>query len=305
MDKVIHQLKRYFGRFEYGVYREAIEPTESGAVWSVNQTPKAISYLKAMNAQGRHIFVRPTFEREPYFMMCDDLDKKGLERHHKHLGDYKPGRLVVESSPDNYQVWIRSDRALSVEEKTHWLKKMDSDPGASPRHRWGRAPGFRNRKEKYADNGRYPLAKLIWVDWKDRAIVPKADLPQPKIEHQPRPAAPKTFSRKTRSLPTRTDFERGDNSRTDFAYALALMRRGVNREEIEQRIRSERSDWRHHQGARSMTDYFKRTLDRAQTIIDRSPATPRKNGWRQQGRGQGQLQEPDGCRQCLSQGMGL
>jgi hypothetical protein len=309
MDKVVQKIERYFGRYEIGVYKEADGPDgKGGAVWKVEQNDKTIPYLKAMNARGRHIFVRPAFEREAHYMLHDDLDKRGLERHHKQDGKFKPGRMVVESSPGNYQVWVRSERALSVEEKKYWLDRMDSDPGASPRHRWGRAPGFRNRKEKYeimeGDKKLYPLAKLIWVDWKGRAAVPEVQLPKPQIEHQPKPSSVKTNSAaRSGSLPARTDFEKGDNSRTDFAYALALMRRGVGREEVEQRIRSERSDWRHHKGERSRTDYFKRTLDRAQDIIDRSPATQRKSGRRDPGRGQRKVIEPESQKEGLSQGM--
>lgn len=281
MHKVVQKIERYFGCLEFGVYKEAEGPGEKGAVWPVKKNEKAISYLRAMNAQGRHIFVRPAFEREANYMMCDDLDKKGLEKHHQQDGKFKPGRLVVESSPDNYQVWIRSDRSLSIEEKKHWLEKMDSDPGASPRHRWGRAPGFRNRKNKYevmdGDKKRYPLARLVWVDWKGRAKVPKVELPNPEIEQQPREAAPKAFGGRPGVLPVRSDFEKGNNSSTDFAYALALMRRGVDRSEVEERIRSERSDWQHHKGELSMKSYFKLTLDKAQEIIDRSPATPRQS----------------------------
>jgi hypothetical protein len=300
MEKIVQRLERFFGRFEFGVYRKDNDD-DKGAVWKVDPNEKAIPYLKVMNARGRHIFVRPTFEREGYYMMCDDLDKRGLERYHQQDGKFKPGRMVVETSPDNYQVWIRSERLLAVEEKSHWLKKMDSDPGASPRHRWGRAPGFRNRKEKYEDNGRYPLARLIWVDWKGRAEVPEVELPKQDIGQNSWQAVPKADGAMPGSLPVRSDFERGDNSRTDFAYALALMRHGVSRDEIEQRIRSERSDWRHHEGERSMSSYFKRTMDRAQDIISSASATPRED----RGRGRERTSETQAQKQSLGQKMSL
>ena len=97
----------------------------------------------------------------------------------------------------------------------------------------------------------------------------------------------------------------GGSDLTRIAYALALMRRGVGRDEIEQRIRTERSDWRHHQGERSMRDYFKRTLDRAQTIIDRSPATLGQGGRQDPGRSMKEIPEPEGRKEGLGQGMGL
>jgi hypothetical protein len=316
MDPVIEKVSRYFGRYEFGVYKETEGPDgKGGAVWKVDQTEKTIPYLKAMNARGRHIFVRPAFEREAHFMLHDDLDKKGLDRTHKQDGKFKPGRMVVESSPGNYQVWIRSNRALSNGEKKHWLDKMGSDPGASPKHRWGRAPGFRNRKEKYEDNGRYPLARLVWVDWKGRAEVPKVELPKQEAEYQPRKV--EDWQKHTKkggnggALPTRDMYYAGVDSKgkpkeseQDYRYALALMRRGVGRDEVESRIRSERSDWKNHKSEKSKRSYFKITLDNAQKTIDRTPS-PRQSGRRDPGRRQEKTPEPEGQKQGFSQGMSL
>ena len=70
--------------------------------------------------------------------------------------------MIVSTSPENYQIWTHSDRELSVDEKRFWAGCMNSDPGADPRHRWGRCPGFFNRKEKHrSDRDRFPLAKPI------------------------------------------------------------------------------------------------------------------------------------------------
>jgi len=55
--------------------------------------------------------------------------------------------MVVETSSGNYQVWIHSDRPLSLDEKRYWLKRLHNDPGADRNNRWGRYPGFRNRKK--------------------------------------------------------------------------------------------------------------------------------------------------------------
>ena len=81
MSPILEKLTRYFGEYEFGVYKEA-EDDKDGAVWTVKPTDNTIGYLKAMNAQGKHVFIRPTFDREPHFMMHDDLDAEGLFRHH-------------------------------------------------------------------------------------------------------------------------------------------------------------------------------------------------------------------------------
>lgn len=285
MDNVVKKIERFFGGYEFGVFNETGGKDGEGAVWKVERGDKTIPYLKAMNARGRHIFVRPSSEREDYFMLHDDLDKEGLDRLHKQDGKFKPGRMVVESSTGNYQVWIRTDRELSIEEKKYWLKKMESDPGASPLHRWGRAPGFRNRKSKYEDNGKYPLAKLIWVDWKGRAKVPVVELPKPEISHQPKRHAPRAnHGAQLGSLPVRSDFERGNESKTDYAYMLALMRRGVSDSEVEKRIRDERTDWSHHKSDKAKDFYFEFSIPRARALIESTPAKPRQGGRRDLGR---------------------
>jgi hypothetical protein len=353
MSPILDKVERYFNEYEFGVYKEA-QGNKDGAVWKVEPTENTVGYLKAMNAQGKHLFIRPTFENEDRFMMHDDLDQKGLEKHHKQNGKWKPGRMVVESSPGNYQVWIKSDRPLSNNEKKHWLDKMGSDPGASPKHRWGRCPGFRNRKEKYQTEKGYPLSKMVWVDWKNKARVPKIDLDKTAhkvslidekgkqhpivimgkaetVEQKAHDYANKIGLEKgsysvdiqevdpdkaweasgynksnsptkttnysinqSKPLPTRADYYKGPGkeSEQDYSYAMALYRRNVPREVIEQRIRTERTKWENHKGEKRMSSYLKTTLDNAenrvaQTVSHNNSRANNKKRPRRQRRGQG------------------
>ncbi|KPA17276.1 hypothetical protein MHK_002505 [Candidatus Magnetomorum sp. HK-1] len=141
--------------------------------WCVEANSKNIKYLKAENAQGRHILMQPMPEILPYYLLVDDINWTIIKYHHCNPnGTWKKGRMVVETSPGNYQVWIHSSNALSIDDKRYWLKVLCSDPGADPSNRWGRCPGFRNRKEKHrSSEGTYPLAKLIWIDWKYQVEV--------------------------------------------------------------------------------------------------------------------------------------
>jgi hypothetical protein len=262
MDAVLEKMGKYFGEYEIGVYDEG-KGKEEGKVWIVQS--KDAGYLKAMNAQGRHIFIRPSFENEPYYMMHDDVKKDGLAKYHKDAdGRWRPGRLVVESSPGNYQVWVKSERPLSVEEKKHWLAQMKSDPGASPLHRWGRAPGFRNRKEKYRNEKGYPLARLEWVDWRGEAHIPVVQIAKPEQRH----TGPPGIKRESLAgeLPTRDRYFKGLNSEgkpreseQDLAYMLALLRRGADPE----------TD--NHSGEKRTEQYLNRTLEKAQSVINDSP----------------------------------
>ncbi|MBT8339501.1 MAG: hypothetical protein HKP58_08800 [Desulfatitalea sp.] len=275
MEKVFGKLEKFFGEYEIGVFRDSQNDKEA-AVWLAE---KNIGYLKAMNAQGRHIFIRPTVDKEPYFIMHDDLDEKHLNACHKRDGSFKPGRLVVETSPGNYQVWIKSSRPVDNSEKSHWLRVMRSDPGASPKRRWGRCPGFRNRKDKYEKDGGYPLAKIIWVDWAKQAQIPLIEPAQkPSLEIPPADRTP--YKVNSAVLPTRDDYFKGldakgkiKESEQDLAYAMALMRRDVPDYEIVDRIANERSDWGSHKGEKNRQAYLTRTLDKAHHYIDNSAYT--------------------------------
>ncbi len=257
MERVFLKLNRYF----FDDWRLAVLDLTAGR-WLVEPCSSNIAYLKAANAAGRHILLQPV--NEAYYMLADDISSSQLCHDHK-TGDglWKKGRLVVETSPENYQVWIRSDRPLSVEEKKYWLHKMKSDPGASPLNRWGRMPGFRNRKEKYRTNkGLYPLAKLVWIDWQHKASIPKINI-QIKKTKLLRKEKTKTLHHPI----SRKDYERGNESVTDFAYALALARRGYDATQIKAKIITERNDWGNHKGEKRTDDYLDRTVWKAMNII--------------------------------------
>lgn len=252
MERIFYKLKRYF----YGQWVVGVLDFSCG-LWSREPAASNIAYFKAQNAAGRHILIRPCPNIESYYMLADDLNWSLVNRHHRFsTGEWRPGRMAIETSPGNFQVWIHSSRSLPIAEKRYWLKKLHSDPGADPKHRWGRCPGFRNRKAKYRDaNGNYPLSRLIWVDWKRMAEIPDP------FSHLPRGGVCQN------ECLSRSHYERGDESATDFAYALALFRRGFTASEIRTCILSERSDWRHHRGRHRMENYLIRTLKRAQTLI--------------------------------------
>jgi hypothetical protein len=242
---------------------------EAAGRWIVRPESKNISYLKAENANGRHILVKPDQHISPYYLLVDDLNINLLNSHHKSaVNIFKFGRMVVETSPGNYQVWIHSLRPLSLDVKRYWLKRLHSDPGADPHNRWGRCPGFRNRKQKHrTSSGHYPLAKLIWVDWKNKANIPEIRIPSHKkktLSHQPQGGVCHE------NVLTRSYYEKGDESATDFAYALALYRRGVSQAEISQRISVERKNWNHHTSPKKIEDYLCRTLTKAANIINQN-----------------------------------
>ena len=260
MEKIFRKMYKFFS----GNWRIAVLDLDKGR-WDVDAKISNIAYLKSENVKGRHILMQPI--NEEYYMLADDLNARLLQQHHKNSdGSWKYGRLVVETSPDNYQVWIHSSRSLSVDEKNYWLKKMHSDPGATPLKRLGRMPGFRNRKEKYRfSTNFYPLAKLIWVDWRHKATVPEIECKkETKISSGIKTLPPKA------SEICRENYEKGNDSETDFSYALALARRGFDADVIKSRIIDERENWENHRGEKRIKGYLDKIIIKVMEIIDSS-----------------------------------
>jgi len=263
MDIIFQKLARYFENlWQIGV----LDPQKG--LRTLEPSRGKIPYLRAQNARLCHIFIKPL--RLAHYLLADDLTPETLCLHHRLLdGRWKPARLVVETSPGNFQVWIHSKRPLSLDEKKSWLQRLKSDPAAHPENRWGRSPGFRNVKEKHrSPSGHYPLSKLIWVDWASQVLIPT--LPSQPLE----PARVSPLTR--RGLVCRPDslcraqFQRPDESATDFAYSIALARRGFPDHEIRARILDERSSWENHQGQKRIDHYLERTIRRARQIVQSS-----------------------------------
>ena len=115
MQSIFQKLNRYF----CAKWQLSVLDLNSGR-WIISSSNKNIPYLKAENANGRHILLQPTLSISPYYMMVDDLSITTIDLHHKYSdGTWKPGRIVVETSPKNYQVWIHSTGI----EQLHFFKK--------------------------------------------------------------------------------------------------------------------------------------------------------------------------------------
>lgn len=263
MHKIFSKLDRFFEKWELGILDEPKD--------SLTTRPAKLSllpFLRARNAQGCHIFCRPVESLEPYYLLVDDIDQARLDLQHKLDGRFRAGRMIVESSPANFQVWIHSDRPLTNDEKTYWLGRFGSDPGATPRGRWGRMPGFRNRKDKYHHSDGWPLAKLIWVR-ADAVEIPRMD---DSILSATRPPVPSVTTHNSHAgIPQRSDFERYhhndgtvDQSRVDFAFALTLMRFNIPDDQICRMLRDQRQDWSKH---KKVDLYIERTLKAARGFL--------------------------------------
>ncbi len=119
-----------------------------------------LSYLKYRNANGAHIYFRPSGERN--FTLLDDLSLAALAS--LPVEGFEPC-AVVETSPGNFQAWLKHSRVLSKELGTVsaqlLAQRFGADPSAADWRRYGRLPGFTNRKPQHRqDTGLFPFVRL-------------------------------------------------------------------------------------------------------------------------------------------------
>lgn len=113
-------------------------------------------------AHEGHIYIRPLGEHNRSFTLLDDMDRTGVER--LHAEGFTPSALV-ETSPGNFQAWLKHSQSLEGRVATlaaHTLaKRFGADPSAAGWMRYGRLPGFTNRKPAYKrGDGNYPFVLL-------------------------------------------------------------------------------------------------------------------------------------------------
>ena len=260
MIAIFEKLDRYF----MGNWRLAVLDLEKGR-WLIDPKPAIIAYLKSQNAKGRHILIQPKAPEN--YLLADDISPKLLCAHHKRPdGSFKPGRMIVETSPSNFQVWLHFNHPLGLDQKRFLLRILRSDPAADPNNRFGRCPGFRNRKAKYQTaQGHFPLAKLIWIDWSHQTWIPDGFC-FPRMPQASTVSPLPSFWGVCQSL-SRDRYQKENESRTDFSYALALIRKGFSDDQIRSRILAERSNWNHHRNEKKQMLYIDRTIGRARKIL--------------------------------------
>jgi hypothetical protein len=116
--------------------------------------------LKAHNARGAHIYIRPAGKHR--YTILDDLNSDSVARL---ANDGFEPCAVVETSLGNFQAWLKHDDVypspLSTFIAQSLAKRYSADLSAADWRRFGRLPGFTNCKPKYRkDNGLYPYVLL-------------------------------------------------------------------------------------------------------------------------------------------------
>lgn len=133
-------------------------------VWTAEEMmkPKNVRWLQQRNAHLGGIYARPMDRR---IVLLDDLQIDQIER--LEAMNFAPA-MVVETSGGNHQAWVRllppdvpePSREVATRASRALTKVFGGDPAAVGAERFGRLPGFVNRKPKHDRKGRGPWVTL-------------------------------------------------------------------------------------------------------------------------------------------------
>jgi hypothetical protein len=117
-------------------------------------------FLKSQNARGAHIYIRASGQHS--LTVLDDLAQDSVVR--LSADGFEPC-AVVETSPGNFQAWLKHHRiyetAISTFIAQELARRYQADPSAADWRRFGRLPGFTNCKPKHRQaNGLFPFVLL-------------------------------------------------------------------------------------------------------------------------------------------------
>ena len=261
--------------FEVGVFRPETPRTDAGMllrVWDLDTLLHSVPWLQLQNHAGRHIYIRPKGQHN--LSLVDDLTADAVAAMHRE--GFDPA-LVVETSPFNFQVWLKHpeplDKQLSTATARALAERFGGDVGAADWRHFGRLSGFTNRKPKYQDltTGLYPLVRLIEAEGK---VYPRADhfLASVRRSIEERLQARERLRLQTTTPPigwqrkTIDSFRSdpryaGDGNRIDLAYAVYALSHGAIEAEVAAAIRTR--DLSKKGAEHRQQDYVERTIRKA------------------------------------------
>jgi len=274
--------------YEIGVYRREVLGQPAAMLlrqWDTAALEHAIPWLRYQNYRGCDIYIRPAGSPHP-LNLVDDLTAEAVAAM-KQTG-FDPA-VIVETSPNNYQAWLKHPEQLDKETSTATARalaeRFSGDRGAADWRHLGRCAGFCNRKPRHQDvvTGLFPFVRLIEAPGK---VYPEANRfiaeVRRSLEEQRRRR--EHWLDEKLSGPIRGNGSRwsdlksidafrshprydGDGKRCDLAYAIYALSRGATAAQVEAAIRSR--DLSHKGSERRQDDYVQRTIRKALEGVDR------------------------------------
>lgn len=282
-------------RFEIGI-RNHGTGRMMGRQWNAAEIEKAVDYLRAMNARGNDVYVRPAEIdglRCPGVVLLDDLKRDAVAQMKR---DGFAPCLVVETSRGNFQAWIRlAERPLEKEVATEAARELaaryQADRNSADWRHFGRLAGYTNQKpERARADGQAPYVKLHEAREKtasngpelverargrvnERAIERERAERLEKIQgYQPPPYGQRERrspaelyreeSRKILQKPPLDGAGRVDYSAVDYRASLRLAEQDLSKSQIKEALR-EASPKLADRKAGHLEDYLERTVTKA------------------------------------------
>lgn len=239
--------------------------------WDRETLVRSVWWLRHQNNSGRHIFIRPHGENG--LTLLDDLSPRQVARLFRE--GYEPAALV-QTSPANYQAWLKHPQPLSRELGTAvarlLAREFDADLGSADWRHFGRLAGFVNAKAKHRrEDGSFPL---VILEASSGSIFSRAHDVRHEatalLETLKREAAARSTFFTQHPIHTRVrsidDYRRdprygGDGNRIDLAYAIHALGCGRSTSQVVADLKSR--DLTHKGNETRQDQYVVRTMEKA------------------------------------------
>lgn len=262
-------------RFDIGVKRT------SGTMilresWGAKQVLKSLLWLRRENLNRGHIYVRPSGVHR--LSLIDDLTANALGR--MKTEGFEPA-VVVETSPGNFQAWLKHSQALDPAISTQAAKmlaeRFSGDLGSADWRHFGRLAGFTNPKpNRRLDCGLQPFARLVEAGGQvySRAKAFIVEVEAARADAEKSAVADGTVARndgkdgpQAQPLKALVEFHcdpryGGDLHRADMAWARHAASMGLSAGEIRTAIMQAR-DLSKKGNLKRQREYAERTADKA------------------------------------------
>lgn len=253
--------------------------------WDREEVANSIGFLKSQNAMGADIYIRPNAENQSAgLILMDDLSRATVDEL-KERG-YQPA-AVVETSPQNFQAWIRvSESKVRADVATAIAKGMakafGADMNSADYKHFGRLAGFTNTKDQYTDERGYqPFVKLHEhggaIASRAEALVERGEELAGETKRQQRietinlinkdrsyakNSVERDFSRLYAENHHRLKENQADTSRVDWATVKDLLKMGHDPENVKQALFERSPDIATRKDGH-VQDYVDRTIENA------------------------------------------
>lgn len=245
-------------------------------------------FWELIEKEPHHVYIRPDTTS---VILVDDLSLNDARRLWK---DGLQPSVLVETSPDNYQAWVRVatepiSQNLATAIGKVLAEKYDGDRGSSDYRHLGRFPTFPNMKIIYQDKrtGEYPISKLIHSEYrvvsKPEEILSEAEKILTEVNNDTPNDVPEIFKQLSGKFKLRPGLDAGvyadllyqvklieldnpDMSSVDFFVAIKLIERGFSYSDIYEALECKSSELKERKKGH-IKDYLKRTIKKAAETV--------------------------------------